>query len=175
MNKLFTKKEETLNNIKKKFLFGILILFLMAGSTCRGENVSAPNKVQTIELDALDVMITDKGFQGLVVAMASWCPPCREELPILGKMYHQYLEKGIQIVAFSVDSEGPEAVQSLINELKIPFPVYWVGKKAARHYKLVGIPTIMIYDHGSLVETLPGSHPQRIIEKKIKRLVDAQK
>ena len=119
----------------------------------------------------LESIVTDESFSGILVAMASWCPPCREELPVLAELYRQYREAGINIAAVSVDMDGPSAVQPLINELKIPFPVYWVGKSAVQHYKLVGIPTLMVYRHGRLMEKIPGSQSRKIIEKKIKALL----
>lgn len=90
---------------------------------------------------------------------------------MLAKVYFKYKEKGIQIMAISLDADGPEAVQPLINKLKIPFPVYWIGTKAVKHYKIAGVPTLMVYNQGGLIEKLPGSHPQRIIEKKIQALI----
>ncbi len=143
----------------------------MTGLTHCSENLPTTNKVQAIELNALDGMISGSEFRGLVVAMASWCPPCREELPILSKLYDKYHEKGIQIIAISLDSEGPEEVQPLINKLKVQFPVYWVGTRAAQHYRISGVPTTLVYNKGKLIERLPGSHPKRIIENKIKALV----
>jgi thiol-disulfide isomerase/thioredoxin len=146
----------------------------MAGLINCSDPSPTTNEVQPIDVAALDAIITDGTFRGLVVAMASWCPPCRAELPILAKLYDNYRDKGIQIVAFSVDAEGPHAVQPLINNLRVQFPVYWVGTRAAQHYRIAGVPMTMIYNNGRLVERLPGSHPKRVIEKKIKALVAAK-
>jgi thiol-disulfide isomerase/thioredoxin len=139
--------------------------------TCCSDNLPTTNEVQPIECAALDKMISDTAYRGLVVAMASWCPPCREELPILAKLYIKHKEKGIRIMAISLDAEGPKAVQTLIDKLKIPFPVYWIGTNAVQHYKIAGVPTLMVYNQGGLIEKLPGSHSQKIIEKKLQALV----
>lgn len=152
-----------------KYVAGVFLL-LTSLVHC-SEPLPTTNHVQTIELNQFNNKISQKNFSGLVVAMASWCPPCREELPILAKLYQKYNGKGVQIMAISVDAEGPKAVQPLINELKIPFPVYWVGTQAIRHYKLVGVPTLMIYDNGRPIETLPGSQSKKTIERKIKALL----
>jgi thiol-disulfide isomerase/thioredoxin len=110
-------------------------------------------------------------FSGLVVAMASWCPSCRKELPLLAELYRRHQKEGIAIVAVSVDADGPAAVQPLINTLDIPFPVYWAGPAAAGYYRLIGIPTLMVYDHGRLKEKIPGSQPLETMEAKIKDLL----
>ena len=152
-----------------KYVAGAFLL--LASLVYCSEPLPTTNPVQTIELGQLNDKISQKNFSGLVVAMASWCPPCREELPILAKLYQKYNGKGVQIMAISVDAEGPKVVQPLINELKIPFPVYWVGTHAIRHYQLVGVPTLMIYDNGRPIEKLPGRQSQKTIERKIKALL----
>jgi thiol-disulfide isomerase/thioredoxin len=129
------------------------------------------NVVQSIELAAMDEMLGAENFYGLVVVMASWCPPCREELPQLANLYRKYHRQGISIIAVSIDAEGPSTVQPLINKLQIPFPVYWVGTKATQHYKIVGIPTILVIQKGVILEKLPGLQPSRIIESKIRKLI----
>jgi len=86
------------------------------------------------------------------------------------KLYNKYKSSGIQIVALSVDAEGPKAVQPLINKLRVPFPVYWAGTPALQHYRISGIPLLMVYDKGKLVQRLPGSHPRKTIEKIINTL-----
>ena len=168
------ERSSPLKKSAKATLYAICILFLMAGLTHCSENLPTTNAVQAIDLTALDKIITDNSFRGLVVAMASWCPPCREELPILAKLYDKYQEKGVQIIAISLDTEGPQAVQPLINRSEVRFPVYWVGTQAVQHFKIVGIPMTMVYREGKLVEKLPGSHSKRVIEAKIKSLVAAK-
>jgi hypothetical protein len=76
-------------------------------------------------------------------------------------------------MAFSLDTEGPQAVQPLINKLGIQFPIYWVGTPAVQHYQIMGVPTTMVYNNGRLVEKFPGSHSEKFIEKKIEALVAA--
>ena len=147
-----------------------IIWLVIAIIQCNG-TAPTTNPVQSIDLDALDELITSDNFNGLVVAMASWCPPCREELPVIAKLYQQYHIRGIQIIAISLDADGPTAVQPLINKLRIPFPVYWVGTKAIQPYGISGVPTLFVVDKGVILEKLPGSHPKRVLESKIKKLL----
>ena len=160
--------------LKPKLLIVCLVLwsaFFLVGASYCSDPEPVKNPVRSIEMRELENIVTKDSFSGILVAMASWCPPCREELPVLADLYRQYREAGIDIAAVSVDMDGPSAVQPLINELKIPFPVYWVGKSAVQHYKLVGIPTLIVYQHGRLVEKIPGSQSRKTIEKKIKALL----
>lgn len=162
-----------MNISETKLGFGLLTSLMLIGLIACNEHPETNNPVRPIELAALDKMIADKTFSGLVVAMASWCPPCREELPILGELFDAYRGRGISIVAISLDADGPEAVQPLINQLKIPFPVYWVGTKAIQQYRIVGIPTLMVINKGRLVEKLPGSHSRGVIQSKLENLLQS--
>lgn len=159
-------------NVKPLILYPLLGSLLLAiGTTGCSEQGSGPHTVRPIELKAMLRIVAKEDFSGLVVAMASWCPSCRKELPLLAELYRRHQEEGVEIVAVSVEADGPKAVQSLVNTLEIPFPVYWVGPAAAEHYRLIGIPTLIIYDHGRLREKIPGSQPLEALEAKIKTLL----
>jgi len=117
--------------------------------------------------------IASSDFSGLVTIMASWCPPCRKELPVLGKLHDAYKGQHIQIVAISVDADGAAAVQSLINELKIAYPVFWVGMEVVRRYKISGVPTLLVIRNGVVEQKIPGSLPRNTLESIIKGLLKA--
>lgn len=147
------------------------ILFLIAGLIHCGEGLSTTNPVQPIDLAELDKKLSHRDFNGMFVIMASWCPPCRKELPVLEKLYQKYHKKGFQVIALSIDETGPKKVQPLINKLRVSFPVYWAGPKGGVHYKVSGIPTMIIYNQGKPIKKIPGSRPESILERIILELV----
>ncbi len=124
-------------------------------------------------MEQMQEMLTSSTFSGLVAVMASWCPPCREELPILQKVYESLVDQRIHILALSVDADGVSAVQPLINELKISFPVFWVGTEAIRHYRISGVPTLLVIRRGVIQQQIPGSLPRRALDSIIGHLTDA--
>lgn len=130
------------------------------------------NPVQTIDPVMLNRVVAADSFNGFLVAFASWCPPCKEELPDLAKLYLKYKDQGIQIVAMSLDSDGPKAVQPLVNQLNIPFPVYWVGGSAMAAYGLIGVPTLIVIKEGMVVEKRPGRQSRQELERRIKTLIE---
>ena len=160
----------SLSTMIRNTRYSIIALLLLAGLTHCSEPPATTNPVRAIKLGEFDSITSDKGFNGLVVVMAAWCPPCREELPIMVKVYEKYKKNGIQIVALSIDAEGPKAIQPLINKVGVPFPVYWAGTPALQHYQISGIPLLMVYDKGELVHKLAGSHSRKTIEKIINTL-----
>lgn len=160
-----------IDNTKTRWcFFPWVFLFITVLIQC-DNTAPTTNPVQAIDVASFEKVINSKDFNGFVVAMAPWCPPCREELPQLAKLYTKYRNQGIQIVAISIDADGVHTVQPLIDKLKIPFPVYWVGTKAIQKYKLVGIPVIMVVQKGIIVEKLPGQQSNQILENKIKRML----
>lgn len=54
---------------------------------------------------------------------ASWCPPCRRELPALVRLYERYAERGFQVVAVGVDAGSPERSAALARRYRPAFPV----------------------------------------------------
>ncbi len=144
---------------------------LWAGLLHCSEPLPTTNPVRSIELPAFDAITAEADFNGLVVVMASWCPPCHEELPIMTGLYEKYKKSGIRIVALSIDAEGPKAVQPLIDKLQVSFPVYWGGTPALEHYRIVGIPSLMVYKSGKQVQRIVGLQSRKTTEKIIRTLL----
>ena len=95
-------------------------------------------------------------YRGSVVFLnfwATWCPPCREEMPDIEK-----LNKGLQgtnfaILAISIDVSGTKAVRPFMKELGLTFPALLdPNRRVARKYGVISLPTTFLIDcSGSLV------------------------
>jgi len=135
--------------------------------------LAAEDRIVIEEMDAagLDQLMQDPNNQGLIVAMAAWCGPCRKELPTLIKLFEKYEDKGLKIVGISVDANGPEALQKIIDKAHVNFPVYWVGVDMAHQYNIYAIPMIFFIKNGQVVEKLPGQRSEEFLEQKIQTLL----
>ena len=149
----------------------ILAALTIIGLTGCRPQIPTHNPVKSVELAEFDQIIGHEAFSGLVAVIASWCPPCREELPELAKLDRHYRDKGVQIVALSIDANDAKDVQRLINESKVDFPVYWVGSKGIAHYRIIGVPTLMIVRYGLVIEKRPGGQSRNSLEQHIKSLI----
>lgn len=79
---------------------------------------------------------------------ASWCGPCRMELPILADFYRKYhkADSNFEILAVSVDDDRGEA-EAYARKAKLPFPVLLdPDSKVADSYSVEGIPTMFVID-----------------------------
>lgn len=92
-----------------------------------------------------------RGNVVLVNFWATWCPPCRKEMPDLQALYDKYKDQGF--VVLSISDEGAAKVAPFIKERNITYPVLLdPGRKVSELYQVEGIPKSFVYDReGRLV------------------------
>ena len=97
---------------------------------------------------------TLKEQHGKVVVLnfwATWCPPCRKEMPDLESLYQQFKDQGLVILAISDEDTGK--VAPFIAEQKVTYPILLdPGRKVHELFQIEGIPKTFVYDRtGKLV------------------------
>jgi thiol-disulfide isomerase/thioredoxin len=107
----------------------------------------------------------------LVTFMAAWCGPCIDELPVLNKLYQKYKTQGLNLIGISIDLKGPQAMQPVVDKLKVGFPIYWYGDSAVQKFSLSAIPIIFWVKNGRIVEKLPGRRSKNELDKKIRKFL----
>ena len=95
-------------------------------------------------------------YRGKVVFLnfwATWCPPCKEEMPAMERLHQRYKDKGLVVLAISVDADGAPIVTPFVNEYKLTFPIGLDRKMVvAEQYGVRGLPTSFLVDkQGTLV------------------------
>ena len=157
----------------------IVGLFLLASLTVF--LVQPANGADTIPEFSLSAAVDGKtvtsgDFKGkvlLVTFFATWCPPCRQEIPTLIKLQKEFAPKGFSVVGLSVDEKGPSVVVKLINKENINYPVLMADRGTARDFGgIAGIPTsFLINRQGEVVRRYPGYVPHALLEKDIKSIL----
>ncbi len=94
------------------------------------------------------VQLSDlKGKIVLLNFWASWCGPCKEEMPSIETLYQRYKEQDFVLLAISVDYEGPEPVRKFIDKHRYRFPVLLDSKgKTLDLFEINKIPATLIID-----------------------------
>lgn len=78
---------------------------------------------------------------------ASWCGPCRAEIPNLINLYNEYKDKGLQVVGVDVWERSEDAGPKAVEEMNIPYPIMYGGTQTETElYGIMGIPTILVID-----------------------------
>jgi len=97
---------------------------------------------------------------------ATWCPPCKEEMPSMESLYQRLRGRPFEMLAVSIDEEGKGAVQPFMEKYSLTFPALLDReKKIAAVYGITGIPeTFIIRKQGVIDLKIIG--PQNWTEKK---------
>ncbi|HEV8309968.1 MAG TPA: TlpA disulfide reductase family protein [Methylomirabilota bacterium] len=95
----------------------------------------------------------------LVNFWATWCPPCREEMPTMERVYRDYKARGLEILAVNIDAGDPKAVAGRVKEfmaeLKLTFPALLDSNgEVVRAYRLRGLPTTFLIDRQGIVRAV---------------------
>lgn len=114
-----------------------------------------PPEIALEDLGGNMVRLSDyRGKVVLVNFWASWCPPCKEELPGFQTVFLAYQDKGFVIIAVSIDDLTP----SVVDELGLLFPVVVSNKRVTRDYgNIAHIPaSFLIGKDGKIVKKIKG-------------------
>lgn len=94
-------------------------------------------------------------FKGKVIFLniwATWCKPCEEEMPSMQRLYNILKGRNFEMIALSVDTEGPEVVRKFVKRYGLTFPVWLDPKgKIKDGYKTTGVPETFIIDQNGII------------------------
>ena len=106
---------------------------------------------------------------------ATWCVPCREEIPIFVKLQDKYREQGLQFIGIAIDQR--ENVEAFVREFKMNYPVLLGGVDTVEVSRQAGnrigaLPyTVIINRDGKIVETALGGLREMKLERILKPLL----
>ncbi len=97
---------------------------------------------------------------------ATWCPPCRMEMPVLRKLYQEYHYKGLEIVGISMD-DTRDPVIPYIRQMQIPWVILYGDLEVAEEFKMGrGIPVTVFFDaSGKEIGRLTGAQPEDVFRQ----------
>jgi peroxiredoxin len=105
---------------------------------------------------------------------ATWCAPCKEELPVLQKLYKKYSAQGLVVVGVSVDKDASN-IQSFMKKLAVSFPVvHDADHQVSGRYQPPRMPSSYIVDRKGIVRYVHGgfrADDAVVFEKQIQGLL----
>jgi thiol-disulfide isomerase/thioredoxin len=131
-------------------------------------------------LTALDgTAVTPEALRGKVVLInfwATWCLPCRVEMPLLQSMSERLREAGLVVVGLSVDHGPDESVRSFLRQRGVTYPVAVVGTDVERAFGGVrGYPTSILIDRNGVIRyVVIGPLAAASFEPAVRRLLSTE-
>jgi thiol-disulfide isomerase/thioredoxin len=125
------------------------------------------------DIDGAPISTAD--WHGKVVLLnfwATWCPPCREEIPEMIALANRYKDR-LQIIGISMDDGPPEEVRAFAKEIGINYPVVMWSREIVREYGGVpALPTSFIINpEGRVVQKHVGLYSSDVYEIEVRALL----
>lgn len=144
---------------KARILTITLTLFgLMAGAAAQ-----AATKMPAFTLPSVKdgAMVKASGYQGQAMFInffATWCPPCRKEIPSLIQLQKEYGPKGFTMIGISTDQGGASLVDKFARKMGINYPVLLSDSETPTAFGgILGIPTsFLVNREGNVVKRYDG-------------------
>ncbi len=187
------------NKVNLLPIFGLLILIFVVGylgytskkasqvadeesySTITPAFANAPSDIKPApdfelpDVNGKKVRLSD--FKGKIIILdfwATWCPPCRAEIPGFVELYKKYKDKGVEIIGISLDEGGVKDVVPFMKEFGINYHVLIGNYKVTQDYGGIrGIPTTFVIDRkGNIRAKYVGYRPKEVFERDIITLLN---
>jgi thiol-disulfide isomerase/thioredoxin len=115
-----------------------------------------------------------RGNVVLLNVWATWCGPCKKELPIVQKMYDTYSDRNFVVVSVNVDADR-KRVAPFLKQFNVSVPVYYAAPEDAGPLTAMGIPsTFILGPDRTLIDRMVGYSPeweerwQKVLDKHLK-------
>ena len=163
----------------------MLVMTIMAAPAAWTQSKPGPESLIGNKLP--DTLLNDltgqpgriSGRTGKVVFVefwATWCPDCREVAPHVQKLHEQYGNKGLDIVAISVDTKA-KTVEKYMAEKKLTYPVLMGNENTRTMFRVLRIPTVYLIDKNGLVNAVYVEYGEKRapeVDAKVKELLGNQ-
>jgi peroxiredoxin len=157
----------------KRFVIPVIVVMALA-TGCHDKGAqpgshAAPDFTLQ-DLDGKTVKLSDnKGKVVLLEFWATWCPPCRAAVPGLEQLHKAYKDRGLMVLAVSMDQGGWDEVKSFVAENHITYTVLKGTEAVMEQYKVRSIPMTLILDReGRIVSRYLGMGRDEELEKDVK-------
>jgi cytochrome c biogenesis protein CcmG, thiol:disulfide interchange protein DsbE len=157
---------------KQWILVGVIVAGLASGAVALAKfgpdvkqvevGARAPD-FRAIDLATGDSVSFREHYDGAVTLVniwATWCIPCRVEMPAMERVYRDLAPRGFKIAAISIDEGSPEDVRAFGQELGLSFDLLQDRSTAVQQtYQTTGVPeSFLINRHGVIVKRIIGAH-----------------
>lgn len=106
---------------------------------------------------------------------ASWCPPCRAEMPALQRVYEQYHSQGLEILAINAtNQDNLDLALSFISEYQLTFPILLDNDgNTSKDYRVNSLPTTYFIDQAGIIRdvVIGGPMAEALLRVRVEKLI----
>ena len=132
----------------------LLVLSIFMGSSLASSGLTGQTAPDFVLKSATGENLRLSEYRGDVVMInfwATWCGPCRQEMPLLDELYDRYQRVGFNLLGVNIDDDSRRAM-AMVNELGISFPVLFdEDKKVSKLYEVEAMPLTILLDREGTV------------------------
>lgn len=127
-------------------LFTVLLLLISVSASAAKIEGKAPDfTLKSLHGDNVKLS-EQRGNVVMINFWASWCGPCRQEMPLLNDMYLRYRDLGFTLLGVNVEEDSTDA-KKMVTELKVAFPVLFDTQNAvSKLYNVEAMPSTILVD-----------------------------
>lgn len=117
-------------------------------------------------------MADHRGQVVLINYWATWCGPCREEMPGLARLSEELAPRGLAVVGVSIDKGGRDKVRQFVNDFKVPYPVAFPDPLSQMEWGMAGVPTTVLVDReGRVAKSYVGAVREKDFRSDVEELL----
>jgi len=160
----------------KTRIISIITIIALAGlcGCSQGNAATKAAEFTLLDINGRSVSLSD--FKGKVIILdfwATWCPPCKAEIPHFIELYYKYKSKGLEIIGIGLDTGGAKVLKEFANANGVTYPILVGNNNVTNAYGGVrGIPTTFVIDReGNIIKKLVGYQTKEVFEELIQDLL----
>jgi len=136
-------------------------------------NFAAPELTLTDTQNVTHSLVDYRGQVVLVNLWATWCPPCKEEMPALQAFYNKHVDEGFTIIAIDDGDPTPDVLQ-FVKDYQLSFPVWldptYIATEQA--FKTLNLPSSFVIDRNGTVRLMwVGGINKKMLDKYIPAII----
>jgi peroxiredoxin len=143
------------------------------GSNAVSEKEKLPDfTLKTLAGETINLRSLEAQKVVIVNFWATWCGPCRHEIPDFNDVYSRYRDRGVEILGISVDQSPESEVPPFLKTSPIDYPVLVGSPELTYKYGVRGLPTTFIIDRdGRITKRIVGMTKAATLEAELEKLL----
>jgi len=128
-----------------------IFIMVIGAINCRNKEIKRAPNFTLEDLQGNKHSLVD--YEDKIVVLdfwATWCAPCRAEIPHLKQIQHEYGEKGVVVIGVAVSDEK-DRVRDFVQQMDINYLILMGTNRVAQIYKIKAIPTTYVLSRGNLI------------------------